>query len=465
MVDSNQTIHHPLSTLSPFATPGLNPMTRFILRTCISALVTMLLVSLLLFFMMEYGSGDITIKILGIESTQEQRASYRNQLGLNQSALTRYFTWLVGNDWWLEERVGRPLVTLQNPQTEEPEWWADGGNGEFIRWQMEGGELVALVRQPDGNSVERPAPADIWFTAADGTEQFWGLNNNNSVVRWVRGAGAKLQVRTKAGFREEGDNPVEFIPLSKGLVRGDPGESLRTGRPVAASLAGRVQKTGVLALLAFVVVMPLALLFGIIAGVNEGRFLDRFISVSGLALTATPEFVTGMILIVVFGIWLKWLPAVSVFFSDQSILELLTSWQNGKILVLPVLTLTAIELGYVARMTRSSMVDVMNSSYIRTAIIKGLPYRMVVMRHAVRNALIAPITVIMLHVNWLIGGIVVVEVVFGYPGLGTYIYDSAIFGDFNAVEAAAMVTVVIAVATRIIGDVAYILLNPRIRYS
>jgi len=234
---------------------------------------------------------------------------------------------------------------------------------------------------------------------------------------------------------------------------------------VAASLAGRVQKTGVLALLAFVVVMPLALLFGIIAGVYEGRFWDRLISISGLALTATPEFVTGMVLVLIFGIWLKWLPAVSVFFSDQSILELLTSWDSAKILVLPVLTLTAIELGYVARMTRASMVEVMNSSYIRTAIIKGLPYRNVVLRHAVRNALIAPITVIMLHVNWLIGGIVIVEVVFGYPGLGTYVFDSAIFGDFNAVEAAAMVTVAIAVATRIIGDVAYIFLNPRIRYS
>ncbi|MEZ4866705.1 MAG: ABC transporter permease [Caldilineaceae bacterium] len=440
-------------------------MTRFILRSLFSAIFTMLIVSLLLFFMVEYGRGDITVKILGIESTPEQRASYRNQLGLNQSPWTRYFTWLAGNDWWLERRVDRSLVTVRNPQTGEPEWWTVGANDELLRWQMQDGELIELIRQPDGSAAQRPAPEESWFTAADGTQQFWGVNNNNSVVRWVRGAGAAVQVRTKAGFRVERDSPVEFIPLSKGLVRGDPGESLRTGRPVAASLPGRVQKTAVLALLAFVVVMPLALLFGIIAGINEGRFLDRAISITGLALTATPEFVTGMVLILIFGIWLKWLPAVSVFFSDQSIFELLTNWNSAKILVLPVLTLTAVELGYVARMTRTSMVEVMNSSYIRTAIIKGLPYRMVVMRHAVRNALIAPITVIMLHVNWLVGGVVIVEVVFGYPGLGTYIYDSAIFGDFNAVEAAAMVTVAIAVITRIIGDVAYILLNPRIRYS
>jgi peptide/nickel transport system permease protein len=111
------------------------------------------------------------------------------------------------------------------------------------------------------------------------------------------------------------------------------------------------------------------------------------------------------------------------------------------------------------------MVEVMDSAYIRTAIIKGMPYRRVVTRHAVRNALMAPITIIMLHVNWLVGGIVVVEVIFGYPGLGNYIFRAAIFGDYTAVMAAAMVTVLIAVITRLIGDFAYTLLNPRIRYA
>jgi peptide/nickel transport system permease protein len=148
-----------------------------------------------------------------------------------------------------------------------------------------------------------------------------------------------------------------------------------------------------------------------------------------------------------------------VFLSADAI------FSDPKILVLPVLTLTAVELGYVVRMTRTSMVEVMRSTYIRTAIIKGLPYKRVVFRHALRNALMAPITVIMLHVNWLIGGVVVVETIFGFPGLGKYIYDSAIFGDFNAIEAAAMITVLIAVVTRLIGDFAYTLLNPRIRYS
>src|SRR4029078_11357850 len=127
-------------------------------------------------------------------------------------------------------------------------------------------------------------------------------------------------------------------------------------------------------------------------------------------------------------------PAAAIFLNDRDI-------YNLRLIALPVITLTAVELGYVARMTRASMVEVMDSPYIRTAIIKGMPFRRVVIRHALRNALMAPITVIMLHVNLLIGGIVVVEVLFGFPGLGNYIYSAATFGDYNALEAAAMFTV------------------------
>ena len=291
-----------------------------------------------------------------------------------------------------------------------------------------------------------------------GDAVFWGLNVNNSAVKWVRGQENRAFVFSMSGMREEGDAPVAYIPLTKGLLRGDFGESLQTGRPVSATLFTRVRNTFVLALLAFVVVMPMSLLLGVIAGINEGRLVDRLISIWGLAFTATPEFVMGIFLILLFAIWLKVLPAATVFLSDSDIWDL-------RLLVLPVLTLTAAELGYIARMTRASMVDVMGSPYIRTAILKGMPYGRVVFRHALRNALMAPITVIMLHVNWLIGGIVVVEVIFGFPGLGRYIFDSAIFGDFNAVEAAAMLLVLIAVGTRLLGDLIYTFLNPRIRYS
>ena len=134
-------------------------------------------------------------------------------------------------------------------------------------------------------------------------------------------------------------------------------------------------------------------------------------------------------------------------------------------LVLPVLTLTLIELGYVLRITRASMVEVMKTNYIRTAVLKGLPQRRIIMKHALRNALMAPITIITLHINWLVGGIVIVEVLFGFPGMGRYVLDAALFKDVFAIEASAMVLVVIAVGSQLFADIIYTYLNPRIRYS
>lgn len=438
-------------------------MARFLFRSVVSTIVTMLLVSIALFLLLEVGSGDISVKILGVFATPEQRASYRSQLGLDAPAWQRYVDWLAGNDWRVDGRVGYDLETAVNPNTGENVWWADV-DGQLTRWNMVEGDLLTLQRQEDGSTVSSVEPIN-WQVDEAGNDFFWGVNNNNSVVKWVRGEGDPVWVLTSAGLRLSGDGPREYIPLRRGLIRGDPGQSLQTGRPVAVTLLPRIRNTAVLAGIAFIFIMPLALFFGIIAGVNEGKPTDRIISITSLAATATPEFVTGVFLILILGIWLKnvWpdspFKATALFTSADAI------FTDPTLLLLPVFTLTAVELGYIARMTRASMVEVMDSAYIRTAIIKGMPYRRVVMRHAIRNALMAPITIIMLHVNWLVGGVVVVEVIFGYPGLGKYIYDAAIFGDFNAVEAAAMLTVTIAVATRLLGDLAYTYLNPRIRYA
>lgn len=431
-------------------------MARFLIRSVISTIITMLLVSAILFFLMEVMGRSVSVRLLGVFASPEQFASYDNQLGLDEPALQRYTDWLLGNDWRAQRQVGHRLVTVTNSGSDEKEWWADVA-GQLTRWKMVDGEMVALVRDENGKSVEQPAGA-IWTNEADGSQSFWGLDSKNNAVRWMKGGGAKVFELTKAGMREFSDGPVDYIPLRKGLVRGDPGMSLQYGRPVGYILWPRIRNTLVLAGVAFLVVMPLALLLGIIAGVNAGRWQDRTISILGLIFTATPEFVTGIILILVLGIWLKWLPPASIFLSDNDIYKF-------RLIALPVITLTAVELGYVARMTRASMVEVMDSPYIRTAIIKGMPFRRVVLRHALRNALMAPITVIMLHINWLIGGIVVVEVLFGFPGLGKFIFDSATFGDYNSVEAAAMFTVVVAVFTRLLGDLVYMFLNPKIRYS
>lgn len=432
-------------------------MARFLVRSVISTIVTMLLVSIALFILIEVGSGDIAVKILGVFSTPEQRASYNAQLGLDAPVWRRYLDWLIGSDWRAKNKVGHPLVAVTNPQTGEKQWWADI-EGQLTRWTMEEGRLLVLRRKEDG-SLSSHLSSSAWKTDENGQEYFWGVDKKNNAVKWIRGEGAEVWVLTKAGLRKEGDGPKKYIPLRKGILRGDPGESLQYGRPVAVTLIPRIRNTFVLAAVAFVIIMPLALFFGVLAGINEGKPLDRIISITGLAATATPEFVSGVFLILILGIWLEVLPAVAIFSSPNAI------FKDPTLLALPVLTLTAVELGYVARMTRASMVEVMDSAYIRTAIIKGMPISRVVLKHAVRNALMAPITIIMLHVNYLIGGLVVVEVIFGYPGLGNYIYRAAIFGDFAAVEAAAMVTVAISIITRLLGDFAYTLLNPRIRYT
>lgn len=288
---------------------------------------------------------------------------------------------------------------------------------------------------------------------------FWGVDAENHAVRWEKGAGKAAWVFIiGTGWKAFSGGPTEYIPLQEGLLRGDPGLSLRTGRPVAHLLFTRLRNSLVLAGTAFVIVMPLALVLGLIAGINEGKLLDRVLSIGGMMFSVTPEFATGIFLILIFAFWLGLVPGATVFGEKAP-------WSRPDMLVLPVLTLTLIELGYVLRITRASMVEVMKAPYIRTAFLKGLPYWRVVTKHAVRNALMAPITVIMLHVNWLLGGIVVVEVIFGYPGLGSYLLDSALFKDFNAIEGGAMILVAVAVGTQLIADIAYTFLNPRIRYT
>lgn len=432
-------------------------MARFLVRNLFSMVVTMLIVSIVLFFLLEIAGGDVTVRLLGVFATPEQRDSLRRQLGLDAPAWQRYADWLAGSDWRAGQVVPFDLVTVPDAQSGDPEWWADV-DGVLTRWQMKDGELQAIQRAADG--AETIAPADVaWHTDADGNEVFWGVDTRNNAVKWVRGSDLEVLVLSKAGVRSETGGPQQYIPLRRGILRADAGMSIQTNRPVSRTIFSRAANSLILAGLAFILVMPLALFFGILAGVNEGKPLDRLVTITGLGFTATPEFVIGIFLILIFGIWLRWLPATAVFLTGDAI------FRDPKILVLPVLTLMAAEFGYVARITRASMVEVMESPYIRTAFIKGLPRRRVIFRHALRNALLAPITVIMLQVNWLIGGVIVVEVLFGIPGLGTYIYDAATFGDFNAVAAAAMLTVLVAVTTRLIGDMLYTYLNPRIRFA
>jgi peptide/nickel transport system permease protein len=318
------------------------------------------------------------------------------------------------------------------------------------------GRIVAFLRARGPVIVRSQA-----LRKAKVGRSFWGVDNANHAVLWQTHGDQTFWRRAKAAgwWVEEEGGPVEYIPLTKGFLRGDPGESFRTRQPVGAELFRRLRNSLVLALLAFVVVMPLAVFLGLIAGLNEGSPVDRGLSLFGLVTTASPSFATGVFLVLIFSIWLKVLPGATVFSSSSAIFE------KPAMLVLPVATLTLIELGYVLRMTRASMVEVMGTAYIRTAFLKGLPYRRIVYKHALRNAMMAPITVIMLHVNWLLGGIVVVEVIFGFPGLGSFLLSSTLYKDTFAIQAGAMLMVMLAVGTQLVADIIYTFLNPRIRYA
>jgi len=238
------------------------------------------------------------------------------------------------------------------------------------------------------------------------------------------------------------------------VVRGDFGQSIQLKVPVSQVLGDRLANTGILALALFVLMIPIALTMGIFAGMKEGSFRDRAISVTAVATTSIPEFASATFLTAIFVFWLGWLPGTSSMSSGFE-------WQQ---LVLPVGVLLLYDVGYVARMTRASMAEVMTSQYVRTAILKGIPYRRVILKHALRNALIAPFTVIMLQLNWLLSGVIVVEVFFAYKGFGSLLYDAALFGDIYLIEACTLVAVFVAVFSQFISDVGYTLLNPRIRF-
>jgi peptide/nickel transport system permease protein len=228
--------------------------------------------------------------------------------------------------------------------------------------------------------------------------------------------------------------------------------------PVNDILWNRLGNTAILAGIAFAIIVPLSLTLGVLAGMREGSFLDRTISIFSIVTTSIPEFASGVFLVVVFVVWLGWLPGTSPLTSGAG-------WSVASQMILPVLVLVLYDSGYVVRMVRGSMAEVMNKPYIRTAILKGLPRRRVVVQHGVRNAMIAPFTVILLQINFLISGVVVTETVFAYPGFGRMLLEASLFKDISLIEASTLVALTIAIVTQLISDVGYALLNPQIRLA
>ncbi len=239
------------------------------------------------------------------------------------------------------------------------------------------------------------------------------------------------------------------------FVTGDFGDSVRFRVPVADIMWPRLLNTAVLGFWAMAVIVPLSLVLGIVAGMKEGSPQDRAVSLACVITTSIPEFATAVFFSAIFVFGLRLLPGTSG----------MTGGFDWKQLVLPVLVLVVYDFGYVARMTRASMAEVMTTPYIRTAVLKGLPFRQVILRHALPNALIAPFTVIMLQINWLLSGVIVVEFFFAYKGFGALLLEASLNQDIFVIEACAMVAVFVAVATQTIADIGYTFLNPRIRFG
>ncbi|MBC8440356.1 MAG: ABC transporter permease [Deltaproteobacteria bacterium] len=257
---------------------------------------------------------------------------------------------------------------------------------------------------------------------------------------------------------QQGYNQPVVVRYAKWLgnfATGNLGTSTRYKGPVKDVLLPRLWSTAILGFWTFAIMIPLSLILGVLSGMKEGSLLDRSISVFGILTTSVPEFASAVFFSALFVFGLKWLPGTS-------------SMSGGfefKQLILPAMVLVVYDFGYVARMTRASMAEVMQSQYVRSAVLKGLPYRQVIIRHALRNALIAPFTVIMLQINWLLSGVIVVEFFFAYKGFGALLLEASLNNDIALLEACAMVAVVVAVGSQTLADIGYTFLNPRIRFS
>lgn len=253
---------------------------------------------------------------------------------------------------------------------------------------------------------------------------------------------------------------VRYGRWAGGILRGDLGESLyMRGVQISSIFWRRVGHSIVLAFTALIFYVPLSLFFGVLAGIKAGKLTDSVISFFGLATMALPEFVSGVILITIFSVNLKLLPITSVIPIGENL------WQNLNILILPALSITFVMFGYVSRMQRSSMIKVMNSDYIRAAVLKGMPRNYVILKHALKNALLPSITIIGMNMGWLFGGLIVVETLFGFPGLGSMTMSAIKTRDVPLIEASVLFITFIFVLSTFITDMMYAYLNPRIRFK
>ncbi|HUF15202.1 MAG TPA: ABC transporter permease [Acidimicrobiia bacterium] len=279
------------------------------------------------------------------------------------------------------------------------------------------------------------------------------------VGRRILGPFANQEAVDALNARLGTDRPVlvQYWDWISGVATGDLGFSISFSRPVTELLGRALVNSLKLAALAFVIVVPLALLGGIFAALRQGTAIDRIITVGGLSATVIPEFVSGIVLILVFAVWLRWLPGTANPPAGSSI------FTQMRYLILPAIPLVLVLFGYIARITRAGVIEALEADYTRTAILKGLPRSTVIRRDVLRNALLPTIAVVASQVGYLIGGLVVVEFLFNYQGIGKLLYDAAQNADFPLLASGVLVVGAAFQVSMLLADLAYSWLNPRIR--
>lgn len=290
-----------------------------------------------------------------------------------------------------------------------------------------------------------------------------------TVTQFLPGDVARVVLGREAGeeqleaFREEfGLNdplPVQYINWLADFVRGDWGRSLSTRSEIYPVVMDRLRNSIMLAGLTMLIGVPLSVFLGVIAGLNENKAVDNSISIGSLSVVGLPEFVTGIILIEIFARRLGLLPANSSIPLDATFREALP------MLILPAMTATLVLLAYIARLTRAGVVEELKKPYVRTAHLKGISQISVTFKHVLRNALMPTVTVIAISFGWLIGGLIVIENVFNYPGLGRMLVFAIDRRDLPLLQAVTMVIVLVFVLANLAADLIYAYLDPRIRLS
>jgi peptide/nickel transport system permease protein len=252
--------------------------------------------------------------------------------------------------------------------------------------------------------------------------------------------------------------PVQYWTWITNFIRGNWGQSYLLSTPVRPLVFQRLLNSLALGAFALLLILPVSIGLGVVAALDQGKFGDRLISIVGLSLIALPEFVIGIVLLVVFSIQLGWFPVASSVPSANPV-------EIVRQLLLPSIPLMLVLFGYISRMARAGTIVSLNSNYTRTAILKGLPRRVVIRRHVLRNSLLPTITVVSVQIGYLVGALVVIEQLFNYPGMGKLVLDSAVGHDIPMLEATMLTVAIIYMVSNLVADVLLAVLNPRIRVA